>query len=92
MLATNGRGETFAIFLYADGLIQWTTGDADGGTNGLGGNAAQIGVNSGDGESAVIGISGTSDVLNVASTSNIGENGVYVLKISDVTIPVVTSK
>ena len=87
MLATNGRGETFAIFLYADGLIQWTTGDADGGTNGLGGNPAQIGVNSGDGESAVIGISGTSDVINAASTSNIGEDGVYVIKISDVTIP-----
>ena len=87
MLATNERGETFAIFLYADGLIQWTTGDADGGTNGLGGNPAQIGVNSGDGESAVIGISGTSDVINAASTSNIGEDGVYVIKISDVTIP-----
>ena len=80
-------GETYAIFLYADGLIQWTTGDADGGTNGLGGNPAQIGVNSGDGESAVIGISGTSDVINAASTSNIGEDGVYVIKISDVTIP-----
>ena len=87
MLATNAMGETFAIFLYADGLIQWTTGDADGGTNGLGGNPAQIGVNSGDGESAVIGISGTSDVINAASTSNIGEDGVYVIKISDVTIP-----
>ena len=85
-------GETYAIFLYADGLIQWTTGDADGGTNGLGGNPAQIGVNRGDGEFGVIAISGTSDVLNVASTSNIGENGVYVFKISDVTIQVVTSK
>ena len=87
MLATNGMGETYAIFLYADGLIQWTTGDADGGTNGLGGNPAQIGVNSGDGESTVIAISGTSDVVNVASTSNIGEDGVYVIKISDVTVP-----
>ena len=35
MLATDGM-ETYAIFLYADGEIQWTTGDADGGTNGLG--------------------------------------------------------
>ena len=85
-------GETYAIFLYADGLIQWTTGDADGGTNGLGGNPAQIGVNSGDGESTVIAISGTSDVVNVASTSNIGENGIYVFKISEVPVIVPASK
>ena len=93
MLATDGM-ETYAIFLYADGEIQWTTGDSilDGGTNGLGGNTAQIGFNKGDGiDFGVISISGTSDVGNVASTSNVGEDGVYVFKISDSTIPVVTS-
>ena len=29
--------------------MQWTTGDADGGVNGLGGNPAQVGFNRGDG-------------------------------------------
>ena len=93
MLATDGM-ETYAIFLYADGEIQWTTGDGilDGGTNGLGGNTAQIGFNKGDGVNfGIIPISGTSDVGNIATTSNFGEDGVYVFKISDSTIPVVTS-
>lgn len=40
---------SFVIFLYADGLIQWTTGDASGGMNGLGGTEAQVGFNAGDG-------------------------------------------
>ena len=85
--------DTYAIFLYADGEIQWTTGDADGGTNGLGGNTAQIGFNRGDGtDFGVIPISGTIDVGNVASTSNIGVDGVYIFKISDDTIIIPTSK
>ena len=94
MLATNeNTRETFAIFLYADGEIQWTTGDADGGTDGLGGNPAQIGFNKGDGtDFGVIPSSGTAKVINVASTSNFGVRGVYVFKISDIMIPVVTSK
>ena len=85
--------DTYAIFLYADGEIQWTTGDADGGTNGLGGNTAQIGFNRGDGtDFGVIPISGTIDVGNVASTSNVGVDGVYIFKISDDTIIIPTSK
>ena len=85
--------DTYAIFLYADGEIQWTTGDADGGTNGLGGNTAQIGFNRGDGtDFGVIPISGTIDVGNVASTSNVGVDGVYIFKISDDNIPIPTSK
>ena len=84
--------ETYAIFLYADGEIEWTTGDVDGGADGLGGNTAQIGFNRGDGaDFGVIPISGTIDVGNVASTSNVGEDGVYIFKISDSTIPVATS-
>lgn len=34
-------------FCYGD--MQWTTGDASGGTNGFGGTAATVGVNKGDG-------------------------------------------
>ena len=83
---------TYAIFLYADGEIRWTTGDADGGTNGLGGNTAQIGFNRGDDVNfGIIPVSGTIEVGNVAATSNVGEDGVYVFKISDEMIPVVTS-
>jgi len=73
--------ETYAIFLYADGGIQWTTGDADGGTDGLGGNPAQIGFNRGDGTNfGIISSSGTADVVNVASTSNVGVDGYTYLK------------
>ena len=39
----------------------------------------------------MIPISGTTEVGNVATTSNVGEDGVYVFKISDKIIPVVTS-
>ena len=85
--------ETYAIYLYADGEIQWTTGDSDGGTNGLGGNPAQVGFNRGDGTNfEVISSSGTADVINITSTSNVGVDGVYIFKISDSSIPVVTSK
>lgn len=48
MLVTDGR-ISFAMFLYAEGKIEWTTGDSGGGTNGLGGTSAQAGFNSGDG-------------------------------------------
>ena len=85
--------ETYAIFLYADGEIQWTTGDNDGGTDGWGGNYAQIGFNRGDGiDFGAIPLSGRASVINVSSTSNVGVNGLYIFKISDETIPVVTSK
>jgi len=85
--------ETYVIFLYADGEIQWTTGDNDGGTGGLGGNPAQIGFNRGDGtDFGIIPSSGTANVINVASTSNVGVNGLYIFKISDANIQVVTSK
>jgi len=37
-------------FLYADGEIQWTTGDASGGSGGLGGISALAGFNTGTGD------------------------------------------
>ena len=81
--------------MYADGEIQWTTGDSadDGGTNGLGGHQAQIGFNRGNGKDfTIIPISGTNSVIDVASTSNVGQNGVYIFKISDDVISLGTSK
>ena len=75
--------ETYAIFLYADGEMQWTTGDADGGIDGLGGNPAQVGFNRGDGTtSSVIPTSGTTDV-DIDTTSNVGVGGMYIFRISD---------
>ena len=92
MLATDGT-RTYAIFLYADGLIQWTTGDDQGGVDGLGGTPAQVGFNNGDGVNfAVIPPSGTADVLNLDSSSNINMPGTWIFQIDGDTIPTVYSK
>ena len=80
MLATDGL-QSFVIFLYADGEIQWTTGDASGGSGGLGGTPAQVGFNAGDGiRYAAIPQSQTSEIINVASTSNIDVAGLWVFR------------
>ena len=85
--------ETYAIYLYADGEIQWTTGDADGGVNGLGGNRAQVGFNRGDDtDFGVIPSSGMANVVDIETTSNVGVDGVYIFKISDDIIEVTSSK
>ena len=61
---------SFVIFLYADGLIQWTTGDASEGMGGLGGIPAQVGFNAGDRTNfASHPYSQTNDILNIASSS-----------------------
>ena len=67
--------------------MQWTTGDADGGINGLGGIPAQIGFNKGDGvDFATINKSRTQNIIKIASASNTGMPGVMTFKISDQTI------
>jgi MYXO-CTERM domain-containing protein len=57
---------------------QWTTGDASGGTGGLGGTPAQAGFDAGDGTNyeALPG-SRTAAVLALCTTSNVGEPGVW---------------
>jgi len=68
--------------LYADGLIQWTTGDSAGGVNGTGGLAAQAGINAGDGITFVtIPGSGTPAVINIDQTSNVNISGVWVFQV-----------
>ena len=60
---------TYTIFLYADGLIQWTTGDSAGGFFGLGGTEAHVGINAGDGENFITHeYSFTPQVINIASS------------------------
>ena len=78
VLATDGV-QSFIIFLYADGLIQWTTGDSSGGTNGLGGNAATAGYDAGDGENFfnILG-SGTSEIIGITRTSNVDNLGMWI--------------
>ncbi|XP_065911625.1 protein mesh-like isoform X3 [Dysidea avara] len=83
VLATNGL-QSFVIFLYADGEIQWTTGDASSGLNGLGGIPAQVGFNAGDGlRYAAIPQSRTNAIINITRTSNIGVPGVWVFRIDE---------
>ena len=70
--------------MYADEEIQWTTGDADGGINGLGGIPAQVGFNKGDGIGfTTINNSRTERIIKVASASNTDLPGMLVFKISD---------
>ena len=81
MLTSDGT-YSFVSFLYADGLIQWTTGDASGGTNGLGGVPAQGGFNAGDGERFFsIPGSQTAAILNIFNTTNIGIPGQWTFRV-----------
>ena len=63
--------QSYVIFQYADGLIQWTTGDTAGGVGGLGGTPAQVGFNAGDNVNyANVPGSRTPAIINITSTSN----------------------
>ncbi|XP_069497528.1 IgGFc-binding protein-like [Ambystoma mexicanum] len=76
-------GTMFFILLNYD-LIVWTTGMASGGDNltGLGGTQAQAGFNSG-GSTDFFSIPGsrTADIVNVASTSNVQNPGVWAFRV-----------
>ena len=69
-------------FLYADELIQWTTGDASGGSGGLGGSPAQCGLDAGDGTRFFSHPnSGTAAILNIATTTNVGVFGLWTFRV-----------
>lgn len=72
------------MFLYADGLIQWTTGDSSGGSGGLGGITALVGFNSGDGlnYNVVLG-SQTAEIKNITLISNVGTPGLFIYRVND---------
>ena len=75
--------------MYADNEIEWTTGDADGGINGLGGIPAQVGFNKGIGTGfTTINNSRSNYIVKVASASNTGIPGNLVFKISDENISI----
>ena len=68
--------------MYADGRIQWTTGDWSGGYNGLSGTEALAGINAGDrSNSYTISGSRTSSIINIARTSNVGKLGTWIFKV-----------
>ena len=76
--------QSYAIYLYADGLIQWTASIDQGGENGFGGNAALVGYNAGDGViSFTLPGSYTDDILNVVSISNVNVPGMLVFRLDD---------
>ena len=82
MLVTDGT-LSFVLFLYADGEIQWTTGDASGGSGGFGGTPAQVGFDAGDGERffSVPG-SQTADIVDIDTTSNVDIPGVWMFQVN----------
>ena len=72
--------QSYAIYLYADGLIQWTSS----GESGFGGNAALVGYNAGDGvTSFTLPGSHTDDFLNIVSISNVNVPGMLVFRLDE---------
>ena len=68
--------------MYADGRMQWTTGDSSGGHNGLGGTEALAGINAGDNITYVtVPGSQTADIINITRTSNVGIPGVWMFQV-----------
>ena len=82
-MATDGFS-SFVLYYYADDGIQWTTGDASGGSGGLGGTPAQVGFNAGDGvRFASVPGSRTSEIINITQTSNVDVPGVWIFQVDE---------
>ena len=81
VLAQSGN-DTYALYLYADGLIQWTTAtNENGGSNGFGGDAADVGFYFYDTDSDYyyrLPGSGTCSIIHIASRSNVNIPGLFV--------------
>ncbi|KAK3104489.1 hypothetical protein FSP39_003333 [Pinctada imbricata] len=78
VLVTDGY-KSYTIFSY--NRIEWITGDGDDST-GLGGTAAQVGFDAGDGENYfAIKESRTDDILNLPTLSNVGVEGQFIYSI-----------
>ena len=81
MLATDGS-RSFAIFLYPDDGIQWTTGDSNDGYKGLGGTAAQVGYDAGDSINYyTVNGSMTPKIVDIETTSNVNTSGMYIFEV-----------
>jgi hypothetical protein len=85
--ATSGRAGDFDMeFRY--GQLQWTTGDASSGSNGLGGQPAVAGWNAGTvtNSYSLIG-SGTPNVVGLVHDSNVGTDGVWRFQVRSEELP-----
>lgn len=82
VLVTDGT-LSFAVFLYAEGEIQWTSGDDSGGTAGLGGTAAQVGFNAGDGiRYYSLPTSRTEEIVSIdQNPGNTGVKGLWIFRV-----------
>ena len=81
IIGTDGS-QSFIGLLYADDMIQWMTGDADGGVNGLGGDRADVGFISEDpNNNFFLPASNTSAVLMLDSMSNVGMDGLWLFRV-----------
>jgi hypothetical protein len=78
-----GAGNFDIEFRYED--INWTTGDASGGTNGLGGTPAQAGFDAGDGNNFfIVPGSRTASVVDLdTANSNTGTPGIWKFSVRD---------
>ena len=74
VLATN-RTVSFALFLFADNLMEWIISDIEGA------HPALVGFNSGDGvTSLTLPTSRTDHVLNITTSSNIQSPGMWLFR------------
>ena len=81
MVATSGVVTAVGLF-YPDELIEWTTGDGDGGVGGLGGDPADVGLIGDNGaNSFFLPASNTSDIVNIETTSNVFRAGLWGFRI-----------
>ena len=68
--------------MYADGRIEWTTGDWSGGSDGLFGTEALAGINAGNRiNSYTISGSRTTSIINIARTTNVGIPGTWIFEV-----------
>ena len=81
VLITDGNC-SFVTYLYADRLIQWTTGDASGGQGGFGGTSAQAGFDAGD-ATRFFSIPGseTPAIVDIENTTNVGIPGQWTFRV-----------
>ncbi|MDY0054910.1 MAG: nidogen-like domain-containing protein [Methyloversatilis sp.] len=88
VLRNQGDGNFDVDFRYE--RLEWTTGDASDGANGLGGIPAQAGYDAGDGVNFLtLPGSRTGDVLNLQNTTNVagGEAGLWSFAIRNGQLP-----
>ena len=79
---TSDGQRSYVIFLYADDLIEWTSGDDSSGVD------AQVGFNAGDRVTfASVPGSLTDDIMDITTTSNVGIGGAWTFRVDQEEAP-----